>query len=56
VIRGNPDYGILAFEVPIPFPPTSKTLYFGGIELMHDRGQATGTFHVAIAPASTSAR
>jgi hypothetical protein len=27
-ITGNPTFGVLVFERPDPFPPTSKTLYF----------------------------
>jgi hypothetical protein len=27
-ITGNPNFGVLAFEFPDPFPPTKKTVYF----------------------------
>ena len=28
VITGNPNFGLLALENPVPFPPTPKSLYF----------------------------
>jgi hypothetical protein len=28
VITGNPNFGLLAMENPVPFPPTPKTIYF----------------------------
>jgi hypothetical protein len=28
VITGNPNFGLLGIENPVPFPPTPKTLYF----------------------------
>jgi hypothetical protein len=38
-ITGNPNFGLLAFEFPHPFPPTSRTVYFqlSGNRISHNR-------------------
>ena len=31
VIRGNPNFGVLVFEQPNPFPPTAQTVFFQAV-------------------------
>jgi hypothetical protein len=44
-IRGNVNFGVLAFENPNPFPPTSKTIYFqvSGNQVSGNRFSGNGT-------------
>jgi hypothetical protein len=45
VIRGNPTFGVLVFEQPWPFPPTSKTVYYqaAGNRVSDNTFQGNGT-------------
>jgi hypothetical protein len=45
VIRGNPNFGMLVFEFPDPFPPTSQTVFFqaAGNRASHNRFARNGT-------------
>jgi hypothetical protein len=44
-ITGNPNFGVLAFEYPDPFPPVSKTIYFqlSGNRISDNRFSGNGT-------------
>jgi hypothetical protein len=44
-ITGNPNFGLLMFEQPWPYPPTSKTVYYQvtGNEISGNRFAANGT-------------
>lgn len=44
-IRANPNFGLLAFEFPDPFPPTSETIYFqvSGNRVSGNRFSGNGT-------------
>ncbi len=44
-ITGNPTFGLLAFEFPHPFPPTSRTVYFqlSGNRISHNRFSGNAT-------------
>jgi hypothetical protein len=44
-IRGNPNFGLLGFENPDPFPPTAKTVYFqfAGNKVANNRFSNNGT-------------
>ncbi len=44
-ITANPTFGVLAFEYPDPFPPTSKTIYFqvSGNRISGNRFSGNGT-------------
>jgi hypothetical protein len=44
-IVGNPNFGLLAFEFPEPFPPTRRTIYFqlSGNRISHNRFSRNGT-------------
>lgn len=44
-ISGNPNFGLLAFEYPDPFPPTSQTIYFqlSGNRISDNRFTNNGT-------------
>jgi hypothetical protein len=46
-IVGNPNFGVLAFEYPNPFPPTSTTVYFqlSGNRISDNRFSNDGTRH-----------
>jgi hypothetical protein len=45
VISGNDNFGVLAFENPNPFPPTSKTIFFqvSGNAFVHNTFRGNGT-------------
>ena len=44
-IAGNPNFGLLGFEYPDPFPPTAKTIYFqlSGNRISNNRFSDNGT-------------
>lgn len=44
-IRGNPNFGLLGFENPDPFPPTAQTVYFqlAGNKVANNRFSNNGT-------------
>jgi hypothetical protein len=44
-IRGNANFGVLAFENPNPFPPTARTIEFqtSGNAVIHNRFSGNGT-------------
>ena len=44
-IRGNPNFGLLAFEFPDPFPPTSGSVYFqlSGNRISNNRFSGNGS-------------
>jgi hypothetical protein len=44
-IVGNPNFGVLGFEYPDPFPPTAKTIFFqlSGNRISGNRFSANGT-------------
>ena len=45
MIRGNKNFGVLAFENPNPFPVTRRTIFFqaSGNAFLHNRFSANGT-------------